>query len=74
MSTKQKYLKGVFPPPKLDALNKKNFLARSIGDKKSVLLFLPLKLQRQIFEKATLCFKIKIYWGNKCQSSKSLSL
>ena len=61
MLTKQKYLKDVFPPAKLDAVNKKNFLVRSIRDKKSIFLFLPLKLQKQIFEKATLWFKIKFY-------------
>ena len=74
MLTKQKYLKDVFSPTKVDAVNKKNFLARTIRDKKSILLFLPLKLQKQIFQKATLWFKIKIYSSNKCQSSKTLSL
>ena len=48
MLTKQKYLKDVLPPAKVDAVNKKNFLARSIRDKKSILLFLPLKLQKQL--------------------------
>ena len=74
MLTKQKYLKDVFSPTKVDAVNKKNFLARTIRDKKSILLFLPLKLQKKIFQKATLWFKIKIYSSNKCQSSKTLSL